>query len=222
MRILSLVAIFISCFVVSAHARRYQRPRIDLKLPTQVLTEKQTWSNVLAANTTTILNGNAGPSDATATTVSSGLGTLDYPRNITITPSGTTADVASCTVTVSGTDYNNDSMSEAFSFSANQSTVETGAKAFRTVTSVAWAASCEDSPYTATWNVGMGEVLGLSRCMSNAGDWFRAVAGSTVESTDPTITVNTSTIESNTIDFDTALDGSEDFRFFYVQSYGCD
>lgn len=207
---------------LSVNARRYQRPRIDIKLPTQKLIEAQEWSNVAAGLSTKIVNANDGPSSASAVTISSGLGTLDYARNLTVQPGDTTADVASCTVTVSGTDYNNDSISEAFAFSANQTTAVTGAKAFKTVTSVAFAASCEDSPFGATWNVGSGDKLGLSRCMDGKADWIRAIANNSHESTAPTVLANTSTIESNTIDFDTSYDGSNDFKLYFVQSYGCD
>ena len=182
----------------------------------------QSWSNVLAANTTVILNANEGPTDATALTVSSGLGSLDYSRNLVITPTGTTADVGTCTITVTGTNFANDTITEDFAFSANQSSATTGAKAFKTVSSVAWAAACEDSPFGAQWNVGSGEKLGLSRCMANAGDWLNAIAGSTIEGTAPTVAINASALESNTVDFNTAYDGAEDFRFFFVQNYGCD
>ena len=222
MKNLFFLSILVLFTAESVMARRYQRPRVDIKLPTQKLIEAQSWNNVLAANASTILNDNAGGTSAAAATVSSGFGSLDYPRNLSITPGGTTADVAACVITVSGTDFNNDAMSEDFTFIANQTTIEVGAKAFRTVTSVAFPASCEDSPFGATWDVGSGEILGASRCMAGAADWLIASVDNVKEGTAPTVLANTSTIESNTIDFNTAFDGAKDYKFFFIQSYGCD
>lgn len=214
--------IILALFTLSAFARRYERPSFDQKFPSQKVIEKISWSDVLAANGSTILADVDGPTSGSSVSVTTGLGSLDFPRNLTIQPGGTTADVGSCTITVSGTDYNNDAISENFSFSANQTTAETGAKAFRSVTSVAFAASCEDSPYSAIWSVGRGEILGLSRCMDDAADWLIASVDGVKESTAPTITINNTIIESNTIDFNTAFDGSKDFKFYFMQSYGCD
>ena len=222
MKYLSILLFSFLFFLNTAEARRYQRPRIDLKLPTQVISEKQEWTDVLATQESVIVQTIDGPSSASAVTVSSGIGTLDYPRNLTVTSNGTTADVAACVITITGTDYNNDTITEDFTFSANEAATKTGTYAFRTVTSIAFPASCEDSPFGATWSVGSGEKLGISRCMATAADWSIASSGGVKEGTAPTVVADTDEIEKNTIDFNTAYDGSADFKFYFFQSFGCD
>lgn len=206
-------------FINSAQARRYSRPRLDSKFPNGYLIEKQTWTNPVLQLANNILSDGAGNTSAAAVTVSSGYSTIDLPRNISITPTGSTGDVAECTITVTGTNFDDDTITETFAFAANASSATTGSKAFKTITSIAFPASCEDSPYAATWDIGMGSKLGLSRCMENAADYFSPSVDGTRETTDPTTAASSTALESNTVDFDTAYDGAKDFRMFFVQSH---
>lgn len=193
----------------------------DLRLPSQVMLEKQSFGAPAAASTNDIKSAFAGATSAAAVTLSSFLAQPDVPRNIVITPGGSTGDVASCDVVVNGTNYYGSSISETFSFAANASTATTGAKAFKTVSSVVFPANCEDSPYAATWSIGSGEKIGLKNCLANAGDWVFSEVGGAYESTRATLAVDVDEVEKNTADFNGTMNGSNAFLGFFIQNYRC-
>lgn len=193
----------------------------DIKPASQVMLEMQAFGTPTAAGTNTILNASAGPTSAAIATVSTFAGQPDVPRNLVVTPGGTTADVEACVVTVTGTNYFGRTISEAFTFLADASTAQTGAKAFKTVTSVSWAASCESGGFAATWSIGVGEKIGLKRCMADAGSWFQSSVGGAYESTRATIVADTDEVEKNTADFNGTMNGSNAFKGYFVQSFQC-
>lgn len=204
-----------------ADAAPVRRLYQDVKLPTQQMIEKQTFTDPAAADTTGVLSNHAGATSTAAVTVTTGLTNPGVPRNLVITPGATTADVASCVITVTGTNIFNTSFSETFTFSNNQSTAVTGQYAFKTVTSVAFPESCEDGSYTSTWSIGQGEMLGMKRCMADAGDIvFSKVAGA-YESTRPTSTAHATSVHRNVVDFNGTMNGSNDFDLFFFQNYRC-
>ena len=198
------------------NARLYR----DIHLPTQAVLEKQAIVNPAAAGTTDVLSSHAGNTSSAAASASSFVAQPDVPRNLVVTPGGTTADVAACTVTVSGTDFHGGSISEGFVFAANASSGTTGLLAFKTVTSVWFPASCEDSPYGASWSIGYGEKLGLKRCLAQKGDFAWSSASGVYSATRATITVGT-TVAYNTADFNESMDGAADFDAYFVQSFRC-
>lgn len=192
----------------------------DIKLPTQKVLERQTITAPIVATTNYIKTTYAGPTDASALVLSSFTHQPDVPRNITITPTGTTGDVESCVITITGTNIFNQTITEDLTFSADASTVQTGTKAFKTVSSVAWAASCESGGYAATWIIGVGSKLGLNRCMAIAGDFLNSSLGGVKETTGATVTASATAVESNGITLNSALN-STDVVTYYVQNYGC-
>jgi len=208
-------------FVVNSEAA-VRRMAIDVKLPTQKVLERQEITNPGAADTDAIENDAAGATSAAAATLSSGFdGQPDVPRNVVITPGGTTADVGTCTVTVTGTNIKNATITETFAFADDASTATTGSKAFKTVSSVAWAASCEDGTFAATWDIGYGEKLGMNKCMDQAGHLvFSTVAGA-YETTRATVAADADEVEKNTLDFNGSMNGSNDFEAFYIQNFRC-
>lgn len=193
----------------------------DIKLPSQQMIEKQSIVNPAAAGTADILSANAGNTSSSSASVSTFVAQPDVARNLVITPGGSTGDVAACTVVVNGTNFKGQSISENFAFSANASSATTGAKAFKTVSSVVFPANCEDAPYAATWSVGYGEKLGLNHCLAAAGHVVMSTVAGAFESTRPTVAVNASAIESNTADFNGTMNGSNDFEIFYFQNFRC-
>lgn len=197
-----------------------ERRSLDLKLPSQQMIERQLISAPGGSSTNGILSASAGATSAAAATVSSFAGQPDVPRNLVITPGGTTGDIESCVITVSGTSITGSSISEDFTFSANQSTAVTGNKAFKTVTSVAFPANCESGGFAATWSIGVGFKLGLRKCMRNAANFLHASYNGVYESTRPTIAASASAVESNTATLNTTLAGS-DVELFYFQNYAC-
>lgn len=193
----------------------------DLKLPSQKMVEKQAITNPAAAGTTQVLSASAGNTSAAAATVSTFVAQPDAPRNLVLTPGGTTADVAACSVVVNGTDILGNAISESFAFSANASTATTGSKAFKTVTSVVFPAACEDSPFGATWSMGYGEKLGVKRCMDNAGDIFFSLLNGAKEATAPTMAADASVVSLNTADYNGTMNGSNDFVLYFMQNFRC-
>lgn len=193
----------------------------DAAFPTQRLVEKQTFTNPAAAGTADVLSENAGNTSAAAASVSTFVAQPDLPRNLVVTPGGTTADVAACDVTITGKNIYGSTISENYTFAANQTTAVTGSKAFRTVTSVSFPAACEDSPYGASWSVGYGEKIGLKNCLDNAGDIVKSLLNGAKEATEPTMAADNDEVEKNTADFNGTMNGSNDFVLYFMQNNRC-
>jgi hypothetical protein len=218
-KVFIVVAILLITSVALAVPLRVERR--DMKLATQQLVEKQTFTDPSVAGTNQILNAHAGATSAATVTVTTFAGQPDIPRNLIITPGGTTNDVEACTITVNGTNIFNRAISEDFAFEENASTATTGSKAFKTVTSVVFPADCESGGFAATWSIGRGEKLGLQRCMASPGHLvFSTVAGA-YETTRATVTADVDEIEKNTVDFNGTMNGSNDFEAFYFQNFRC-
>lgn len=195
--------------------------RRDMKLASQVLLEKQVIAIPEVADADQVLTTNDGPTSAAAVEITSFTAQPDVPRNITITPTGTTTDVESCNVTVTGTNIFGQTISEVLAFSANASTATAGAKAFKTVTSVAFAADCESGGFAATWTVGVGDVLGLKRCMDAAGHVAFAVFNGAYETTRPTCVADADEVEKNTCDINGTLDATKNVEIYFIQNFRC-
>ena len=193
----------------------------DIKLPTQKVVEYQAIANIAAASSNAVLTDSAGPTSASALVLSSGFSQPDVPRNLSVIPTATTADVGTCTVTIAGTDILNDAISENFAFAANASTATTGSKAFKTITSISFAAACEDSPFGARWSVGLGEKVGVKRCMDKAGHILFSTLNGAKEATAPTMAADASVVSLNTADYNGTMNGSNDFELFFFQNFRC-
>lgn len=198
--------------------RYFQNPR----WPSDQSIHAQSILNPTAASTAAAVNASVGPTSAAATSITSFVAQPSVPRNLVITPGSTTADVGTCVITVTGTNIFNASNTETFSFAADQTTAVTGAEAFKSISSVAFAADCEATPFTASWSVGYGEKLGLNRCMANAGDIVFSMIDGAKEATAPTIVVDADEVEKNTADFNGTMDGSADFTMYYFHNYRCE
>lgn len=193
----------------------------DIKLPTQKVLEHQSWAAPAAVSTTYVLDHVAGPSSAAAASISSFAAQPDYARNLTVVASGTTAsDLASCVVTVSGLNINSHAISETFSFSSSTFATRTGVKAFASVSSVSFPASCETGGFSVVWSVGIGSAFGLKRCMANNGDIIKDLLdGATA--TVGTYLAATSTVERNTVTFNTSPNASHNYDDYFVQDNQC-
>lgn len=217
----ALSAILLSLVIAQSAFARVERRDSDLKLPTQQMVEKQTITTPIVATTNRIKTTYAGPTSAAAVTLTSFTAQPDVPRNLTITPTGTTGDVEACVITVTGTDFYGSTITEDFTFLADASTAQTGSKAFKTVSSIAWPASCESGGYAATWIVGVGSKLGLNHCMASADHFFHAGLAGVKEATAPTVAASASVVASNTATLSGTLDGTKDVTLFYAQNYRC-
>lgn len=215
--------ILASCLFVSVcgHADRVEKRSRDLILPNQIVPVKQSIVNPALGAAGAILDDHAGNTSAAAVSVTSGITQPDVPRAVSITSGGTTNDVAACTITVSGTSIRNDSISEDFTFTANEAATKTGTKAFKTITQVAFPASCEDSPFGATWDVNTTDKLGLKHCLAAAGHLIMSVFDGAYEATRATVAADADEVEKNTADINGTLDGAKDLDLFYFQNYRC-
>ncbi len=216
----SLMFLLITLFTLLAEAYVVPVYR-DIKPATQVMLERQDFGTPIVATTNRVKTTYAGPTSAAAVTLTTFTAQPDVPRNITITPTGTTTDVESCVIVVTGTNYLNGVITENLTFSANASTAQATTKAFKTVTSVVWPADCESGGFAATWVIGVGELIGLKRCMANAGDWVWSEVGGVYETTRATIAASATAVESNTADFNGTMDASARFLGFFVQNFAC-
>lgn len=204
----------------TAQAAPVRRLYQDVYLPTQKVIERQTIAAPLLAATNYIVTTNAGPTSGAAAAITTFAHQPDVPRNLTITPTGTTGDVEACVITVTGTNIFNAAITEDFTFIADASTVQTGAKAFKTVSNVAFPASCESGGFAATWIVGIGSKLGLTKCLANAGDIFHALFNGATE-TVGTVAANATLVHSNTYTPTGTMDGVKNVVLDYIQNFGC-
>ena len=126
-------------------------------------------------------------------------------RNITATSGGTAGDIKAVQVIVVGTNLNDESITETLPvFTADSATTVVGAKAFKTVTQITIPAHDGTG---ATTSIGFGDILGLPFMMDkNYVD--KAIFNGVKETTAPTVVVDADEIEKNTIDLNSALDGS--------------
>lgn len=194
----------------------YKRYFQDPKWPNDKSVYRQTFTNPVAASASYIIGLTNGNTTSSAATLSTFNNQPDVPRNLVIDPNESTAG---CAVTVTGTDARDQALVEQFSWATNVSAAVTGSKAFKTVSSIAFPASCELNAYTVKWDVGVGEKLGLDRCLTNAGDIFFSQIDGAKEGTAPTIAANSSQVGYNTADFNGTMDGSSDFNLLYFHNY---
>ncbi len=216
------ILIFLTLLMFTTFAEAYTAPTYrDQKMATQAMIEKQSFTNAVAASLDYTKVGYAGNTSTAAVVLSSFVAQPDLPRNIVIHPTGTAADIASCDITVAGTNFFGNAISETFSTTLNVSSDMTGAKAFKTLTSVTFPANCEDSPFGVTYSIGIGEKIGLKRCMAEAGDWAWSSAAGVYSATRWTVANDVDEVEKNTVDIYETMDGIVDFVGYYVQNFRC-
>jgi hypothetical protein len=214
----TLLTLVMSFFMVETATANFVRMPNNIRLPSQEVISKTKRSAPASASTVNILNGVDGASSASAATVSSFLAQPDVPRNLVITPGSTTADVAAGDVTVYGRNEKGSSISEAFTFTANQSTAVTGNKAFAKIDRIVFPG--EDSPFGATWSVGVGDKLGLSHCIDGSG-WVIKGLVDNAALTGITMATSATALESNTFIPDPAANGARVFHVFAIDNFRC-
>jgi hypothetical protein len=211
-----LLTLLFTMFAVCANAYVVPTQR-DIKPASQAMLEYQRVAVPVIANTTRVKALTATSASVT-TTITTFAAQPDVPRNLTVTTGGTTADCKAANVTISGTNFFGRSISETFAIADNQAGSTAGAKAFKTVTSVSIPA--QDGA-GCTYSVGVGDALGLKRCMKQAGDVAWAVFNGAYESTRPTCLASASAVESNTCDINGTLDGAKNVDLYFVQNFAC-
>lgn len=218
MKLFTLFVVSIMLVFTSIAQGSYQSNFRKQKFPQQWLLEKVTHTAPIAASTVNILSSNLGAISAAAVTVSTFNSQPDVPRNIVVTPGGTTADIAAGNVVITGTDIHGNTISESLAILANGSTALTGSKAFRSVESISFPG--EDSPYTASWTVGVGTKLGLSGCLDGAG-WYLKGLVDGVDLTGSTVAADVDEVSKNTIIPNPAPDAARSFDLLFFPNYAC-
>lgn len=193
----------------------------DIKPASQAMLEHQLLAAPVVATTNYVKTTYAGPTSAAADVLTSFTAQPDYARFITITPTGTTGDVESCAVVIAGKNIYGANISDTLTFAADASTAQTSIKAFKTITSITWPASCESGGFAATWIVGVSNALGLKACMKQAGDMAWTVFNGVYEGTRATCAANASDVSKNVCTIASTLDGSKPVDFYFVQNFAC-
>ena len=127
-------------------------------------------------------------------------------RNVTATAGGVGADIGAVVVTVNGTNLNDEVITEDLpTFVANTPAQKVGKLAFKTITSISIPAH---DGLGATTKIGFGDCLGLPYTLSR-NTVFKTYLGNTLEGTAPTLVIDDTDVEKNTIILNTTLNGSD-------------
>lgn len=137
--------------------------------------------------------------DGATTDVTTAITNPKVPRGIRI--KGNAAGIAG-NVVIEGTNYLDAAITETIV--ANGANAVDGAKAFKTVTKITVPARNAEAD---TISIGFSDILGLPYKLAH-NTVLEAFLNNTKEAVAPTITVSTTAIESNTIDLNSALNGS--------------
>lgn len=128
------------------------------------------------------------------------------PRNITATAGGTATDIGAIQVIIEGTNFLDAAISETLpAFTVDTAGTVEGSKAFKTVTKITIPAHDGTGATTA---IGWENKLGLpyKRDVISCIDAF---LDKTLEATAPTVTADADDIDKNTIELNSALDGTK-------------
>ena len=130
------------------------------------------------------------------------------PRNITATSAGTAGDIAAGVVAVTGTNWQDEVITENLpTFTENSGTTVEGTLAFKTVTEVVVP---DMDGAGASVSIGFGSLLGMPYILDHPDGMILATYhDGALESTPPTLVHDATDIEANTLLLDSALDGSE-------------
>ena len=178
-----------------------------------VIGYREDWSATQAAAASTTGVHAAAACAVTAQTVTTSLTNPPCARNITATTSGTAADVAAVQVIITGTDINGDALTETLpAFTVNTNETQAGSKAFASVTSY-YVPAMDGTGCSVS--IGFGDKLGLRNKLSRKTLVYKGTfLADTVESTEPTLAISSSVLASNTLDLNSALDGTAVKAYF--------
>lgn len=150
----------------------------------------------------------------TANLVAGGIAALlAYPRNVTFTTAGTTPADAPANAVITGTDIDGNALTETVTL-AQTATIANGVKAFKTITSIVYAAGDGTG---ATIAVGFGAVFGLpTKPQARAGGiGVVAEIQDGAEPTAGTFTTPTTSPPYGTWAPNSAPDGAKDYALYY-------
>lgn len=166
---------------------------------------KISWSATQAATADTDAVHAAVIDDGSQQEITTGFAAPPCARNITATAGGTAGDIKAIQVTVTGTNLNGEEISETLpAFTVDTAGTVVGNKAFATVTAATIPAHDGTG---ATTSIGFGDKLGLPHLLP-ANTVLLATLAGTKEGTAPTVVADSDELEKNTIDLNSALNGT--------------
>ncbi len=180
--------------------------------------EHDSWAIPSGASSAYLKSGVAIASTGGATVVSSFAHQPDYPRNIVLTPTGTTSSTQTGTAVVTGHNIFGKVISENFSVVSNSASALTGSAAFKDLTSVSWP---QASGSGATFKVDMGIKLGALHCSNQAGQYVFSQFNNAFETTRGVFGVDATHVELNTFSPNGSMDATKPADFYYIQNYRC-
>lgn len=163
------------------------------------------WTAAQAAAASTTGVHAAVTDNGAAQTITTGITNPPAARNITATAGGTAGDIAAIQVIVTGTNMLDEVITETLpAFTADTAGTVEGSKAFKTVTSIVIPAHSNTGATTA---IGFGDKLGLPYLLTD-NNLLKTHLNHVLEGTAATIAMSATLIESNTIDLNSALNGT--------------
>lgn len=179
----------------------------------------ETRKKVAAGATDAVANALASSTSSTSYTTAD-LTDPDVPRALSISPDGTTDDVAAGVIEVHGTNVEGAAISEEFIFAADATDAVNGTKAFKTVTSV------EIPPQDgvdATFHIGTLDALGVNHRLFASNTTVKVYSSTDVASripptlqNAPTVVADEVNIEQNLVTPATTPDGTTFLTICYV------
>ena len=162
-----------------------------------------TAAQAAAASTTGVKS--AVTDNGVAQIITTGITNPPFPRNITATAGGTAGDIKAIQVTIEGTNEAGETITELLpAFTVDTAGTVVGSKAFKTVTKITIPAHDGTGATTA---IGFGDKIGLPHKLSQ--NTLQMAFLNNVEEVDaPSVTVSSTLLESNTVDLDSALNGT--------------
>jgi hypothetical protein len=136
----------------------------------------------------------------------------DFPRIVSIKGAKAGGSLTG-NVVITGTNIRGEVITDTIAINTNDSEVF-GVKAFKTITNIHVPVRVTSAD---TVSVGVGDALGLDRCMEG-NEVLLMTAGGVYETSRPTVVADVDEVEKNTINPDTALDGSADFVAVYIST----
>ena len=138
-------------------------------------------------------------------TVTAGITNPPFPRNLTATAGGTATDIKAIAVTVFGTNEAGEAIQETLpAFTVDTAGTVTGNKAFKTVTSIVIPAH---DGVGATTAIGFGDKIGLPHKLTE-NTVIASYLNKVKEGTAATVAISSTALESNTVDLNSALNGT--------------
>ena len=167
---------------------------------------EHSWSAAeAAAASATAVHAAAACSATADQTITTAITSPPCARSIIATTSGTSGDVKAVQVVITGTDIDGNEITESLpAFTVNTNETVTGSKAFATVTS--YLVPAMDGTGCSV-SIGFGDKLGLPYKFAR-NPVLRTFLGTTLEGTAATVAVSSSALANNTVDLNSALNGT--------------